>query len=98
MVNLGKNWSSSLSNLVSKAIETAQTSELDLRHGAVLFSSMKQVHHSCCNQLGDKICGFDVPNLHAEANCLKPIYNRVSRFGFRHQGRKAKLCERGPYL
>lgn len=96
MMNLGKKWSSSLSNLVSAAIESARTSQLPLRHGAVLFSSKKQIHQCCCNEIGHRICGFDVPSLHAEANCMKPIYNRASRFGHRYQGRKGKRCEKGP--
>jgi hypothetical protein len=95
-MNLGKNWPSSLSNLVSAAVEIAQESKLPLRHGAVLFSTKKQIHQSCCNEAGHKICGYDVPSLHAEANCMKPIYNRAGRFGCRYQGRKAKRCEKGP--
>lgn len=94
MMNLGKKWSSSLSKLVSVAIETAQTSKLPLRHGAVLFASKKQICQCCCNGVGNRICGFDVPSLHAEASCMKTIYNRASRLGRRYQGRRGKRCEK----
>ena len=95
-MNLGKCLTASLSKLVSIAIESAQTSQLALRHGAVLFSSKNQIQNTCCNQVGTKICGFDVPSLHAEANCLRPIHNRAGKFGCRHQGRKAKRYEKWP--
>lgn len=95
--NLGKNWSSSLCKLVNLAMNTAQDSCLSLRHGAVLFSSKKQVHCTSCNGIGDKICGFDVPSLHAEANCMKPIYNRAGRFGHRYRGRGEKRCQKVPF-
>jgi len=87
MVNIGKNWSCSLTNLVNLAMETARLSQLKLRHGAILFSKKSAIHYTCCNGVGDKICGYDVPSLHAEARCLKPITDRASRFGRCYQGR-----------
>lgn len=96
-VNLGKKWSSSLSVLVGRAIETAKQSKLKLRHGAILFASMNQVQYCSCNEVGHHVCGYDVPSLHAEAQCLRPIYNRTARraslggVGKRcHQGKKGR--------
>lgn len=91
MSNLGKNWSSSLCKLVDLAINVAQNSRMPMRHGAVLFSSKNSVYQTCCNGIGERVCGFDVPSVHAEANCLKPLYNRIGRFGYG----SAKWCEKG---
>lgn len=95
--NLGKNLPASLTKLVNKAMECAHTSKLPLRHGAILFSqSGKHIYETSCNCYGNRICGYDVPSLHAEANCLKPIYNRAGRFGYRYQaGRNKKCREKG---
>lgn len=95
--NLGKNWSLSLAKLVNLAMNTAQDSQLSLRHGAVLFSSKNQVRCTGCNGTGDKICGFDVPSLHAEANCMKHIYNLTGRFGHHCRGGGTKRCQRGAF-
>lgn len=101
-VNLGKQWPASLAKLVDKAVECAQKSQLAARHGAILFGqSGKQIHQVSCNDHGNKICGFDVPSLHAEANCLKPIYNRAGRLGARcrYQASRAKRCrEKGSWV
>src|SRR6187401_3034944 len=98
-INLGKNWPASFSKLVNLAMESAQESQLPLRHGAVLFSNKKQIVQTSCNCYGNKICGYDVPSLHAEANCLKPIYNRAGRLGQRYQtGRTTKGREKGSYV
>ena len=97
--NLGKNLSPSFSKLVAQAMECAQKSELPLRHGAVLFSNKKVILQSSCNCYGNKICGYDVPSLHAEANCMKTIYNRSGRLGCRYQAGRAKKCrEKWPYV
>jgi len=86
-------------------MECAQKSELPLRHGALLFNNKKNILQTSCNCHGNKICGYDVPSLHAEANCLKPIYNRAGRLGRhghsarnqRYQAGRAKKCrEKGP--
>ena len=79
--NLGKNLTTNLARLVEKAKESAGDSKLPLRHGAVLFTSKKSIHQISCNSHGHKACGYDVPSQHAEANCLKPLYNRVAREG-----------------
>lgn len=98
-MNLGKKLSTSLSKLVNIAIDTATESLLPMRHGAVLFASKKHILSASCNESGNRVCGFDVPSLHAEANCLRPIYNRAGRFGCRYQGRGQKKCrEKGPSL
>lgn len=91
MMNLGKNWSSSMARLVGLAMESAEDSTLQLRHGAVLFSSKNQICQTSCNQVGHRVCGYDVPSLHAEANCLKPIYNRASRMRHRYQRKGCSL-------
>jgi hypothetical protein len=92
MINLGKKLSNAMSNLVLMARDAAMQSRLTLRHGAVLFSK-KHIHQACCNDLGSKVCGFDVPSLHAEANCLKPIYNRAGRLGCLYSRRAPKQCQ-----
>lgn len=86
MNNLGKNWSQALSKLVDLASETAGNSCFSMKHGAVLFSGLKQIHQTGFNQFGHRACGYDVPSLHAEACCLRPIYNRAGRLGQCHQG------------
>jgi hypothetical protein len=59
-------------------MQCAQESKLALRHGAILFDqSGKQVLQTSCNGHGHKIFGYDVPSLHAEANCLRPIHQRL---------------------
>jgi hypothetical protein len=78
--------STSLSNLVSLASENAKRSPLQIKHGAVLFTSRNQVYQTSHNDVGHRICGFDVPSLHAEAMCLKFVHNR-----HRYQGRR---CEK----
>ena len=86
MINLGKKWSCAMTNLINIAHEMANLSPLRLRHGAVLFSKKSDVQYKSCNCPGDKIYGYDVPALHAEARCLKPITGRVTRLGRCHQG------------
>ncbi len=88
--NLGKKWSANLARLIDTAKLSALNSELSLRHGAVLFSKKTVVHQVSCNSYGHKTCGFDVPSLHAEANCLKPLYNRLAR-----EGRQGSLLQVG---
>jgi hypothetical protein len=68
-----------LSQLVDLATEAATHSTLPIRHGAVLFSSKNRIYQTCCNDVGHRVCGYDVPSLHAEALCLKPIYNHWAR-------------------
>jgi tRNA(Arg) A34 adenosine deaminase TadA len=79
--NLGKKWSIPLGKIVNNAIETAKHSCLKIRHGAVLFGKLKDIVTSEFNDYGHCVCGFDVPSRHAEAKCLKPIYNKMSRSG-----------------
>jgi hypothetical protein len=67
----GQQISSSLSALVELARQTAFESKLALHHGAVLFrQSGKHILETKCNSEGNRICGYDVPSCHAEANCL----------------------------
>lgn len=73
-VNLGKKWSLSLHHLVELAMWEAQQSSQPHRHGAVLYASMNDIRNTSHNCSGHRLCGYDVPNLHAEANCLKPVY------------------------
>src|SRR5439155_26578577 len=95
----GKKWSASFSQLVNKAMECAQKSELPLRHGAVLFSNKNRILQTSCNCYGNKICGYDVPSLHAEANCLKSIYSQSRRVGQRYQcGHTKKYREERPFV
>ena len=76
----------SFSKLVKIATESANQSVLAMRHGAVLFNhSGRQVININCNSHGSKICGYDVPSIHAEANCLKSVYNLAGRLGCREQ-------------
>lgn len=80
VTNLGKNWSNNLCKIVDLAINNALKSSLSWRHGAVLFSK-KTVISTACNCLGNRICGYDVPSIHAEAQCLHNIYRRAGRLG-----------------
>lgn len=58
--------------LIEKAVQCAKESKLPQRHGAILFSnSGKRTYQIRYNDHGDKVCGFDVPSVHAEANCMK---------------------------
>jgi len=85
--NLGKQWSSALNNLISLAVEQARQSPLSLKHGAVLFTSKKRVCHAAHNDQGHRVCGYEVPSLHAEAVCMHTIYCRSAREGRHcHQG------------
>jgi hypothetical protein len=82
MINLGKQWSSTLTRLVDLAVMNAEQSPLQIRHGAVLFGIKGRVIKSSCNQQGHRVCGFNVPSLHAEANCVQSLHTRQ-----RYQGR-----------
>lgn len=79
-VNLGQQWSKSLRHLVELAIGEAQQSPVSIKHGAVLFSSMNCVHQVDHNDMGSRVCGYDVPSLHAEAKCLRSLYCRSSYY------------------
>jgi hypothetical protein len=87
-MNLGKLWSVSLTRLINLAIDSASKSTFQLKHGAVLFSSKNSVCQTSYNQHGNRICGYDVPSIHAEANCLNSIYKR-------HVGRRKVRREKG---
>lgn len=73
--------SASLRKLVDHAITASLQSPMSSRHGAVLFSqSGRKIHNTSFNQYGNQICGFDVPAVHAEASCLKPLHDKCGRF------------------
>lgn len=75
--------SSRILRLVDQAKCVAEQSKMALRHGAVMFHQNSVITTSC-NSTGDALCGYDVPSLHAEATCLKHIYNsRSCSFGSR---------------
>ncbi len=73
--------SASLRKLVDQAVKSALLSPMASRHGAVLFSqSGRKIHTTGFNEYGNSICGFDVPAVHAEAKCLKPLHDKCGRF------------------
>ena len=68
-----------ISKIVNLARVCAVQSTQPMRHGAVLFAqSGKQVFASSENTFGSKVCGYDVPGQHAEANCLQYIFHKAS--------------------
>lgn len=82
--------SCAIDKLINIAIATAQQSCMQYRHGAVLFSSRSTIACTSCNTSGNRINGYDVPSLHAEAQCLHHLRNLGRgrrRFGWNH-----KLC------
>jgi len=74
-----------LLKLVNHAIDSAQNSELNIRHGAVLFTG-QNIMYSSCNCHGSKIWGYDVPSHHAEAGCLRPLVVKRSKKRRRKKG------------
>ena len=86
MSNLGKKWSATMCRLVGYAIDCAHDSLMRLKHGAILFSAKKQIHYSCCNREGNKICGFDVPSIHAEACCINAMLRGRFETKFQRRG------------
>lgn len=83
--------STNLSKLVEQARQQAQLSTMPMRHGAVMFAhSGKQVFTSSPNTHGHKICGYDVPGQHAEANCLNPSFRQTVARRRRYQAPTAR--------
>lgn len=62
------------------AMDVAEDAESPFHHGAVLFTH-HTVYNTSCNSQGSSIYGYDVPAVHAEASCLKPLYSRQRRKG-----------------
>lgn len=74
-----KDLPSGLAKIVDVARACALNSIMSMRHGAVLFGqSGKRVMNTSQNSHGSKVCGYDVPAQHAEANCLQPIFHQNS--------------------
>jgi len=69
--------SNSLSTLLESATYYASKSQMDFKHGAVLFGHGKKIYYGACNSNGNKLYGFDIPSQHAEANCLRLLNNRA---------------------
>ena len=68
-----------LLRMISVAKECGAQSEFNRgRHGAVLFTG-NQVVYKSCNDFGPKMWGYDVPSKHAEASCLRPLYNQFCK-------------------
>jgi hypothetical protein len=67
-------------HMIGLAIDEALKSSVNLKHGAVLFGQGGQrVYHHARNDHGNRICGYRVPSIHAEANCLHWIYRQTHR-------------------
>jgi hypothetical protein len=75
-----------MSKLVEQARDLATKSGMAMRHGALLFGqSGKQVFAASENTHGSKVCGYDVPGQHAEANCLRSIFHQTAAKRRRYQ-------------
>ena len=85
--------SNRLQKILDLAVDTAEDAESPFKHGAVLFSH-HTIYNSSCNSQGGNIYGYNVPALHAEASCLKPLHTRHFRQSrqSRFQRRKGEIC------
>lgn len=68
-----------LLNMLNTAINYARKSTMYYRHGAILFGKGNRVLHGSCNCSGSTLYGYKVPSQHAEANCLRPLFNQCSQ-------------------
>jgi hypothetical protein len=64
-----------LYNAIQIAIDMAKTSELDQKHGAVLFRD-KQIYDAKCN----------IDDVHAEVNSLRTVYRHFERGRYQKEG------------
>lgn len=65
--------------MVDLATTEAYQSIVGLKHGAVLFSSTNKIISVSHNNYGSLSCGYHVPSLHAESECLNQGLYRRSR-------------------
>jgi hypothetical protein len=76
MINISKR----LNKLIDEAMDIARFSQLHDRHGAVMFNtSGKIIVSKAHNKHGNNICGYDVPSIHAEANCIQMNPHRFTK-------------------
>lgn len=66
--------SNRLTNIYRLAISNAKQSTMAVKHGAVLFGNGNRVYAQKSNCSGGKVISYDVPSIHAEANCLTYLY------------------------